>query len=651
MPQIMNDTSYSAEYYLEYEIERVGGDRERVKTPKIYFERDGKSELLTYSLYTVPEEWVMKTDSNGARKRPVPDYDTVRVLFDINGVDCSVLNMDNQRIEVKNVITFDQFYRDGCRVMIENSGSRDHSGVGMIEMMDKGVSVAKFLFSINFVHKRKIAYTIELRGRQAYLEFKCKDQPTDIPVRLVYSAGRLPCLKNDMAINVIRDFVLDFEKSDTFKTVIDLPPPAMQPRTILSATIVDERLSRFYVLDCKRNRTLHIRGNENINTDVSYTCPFCHQTIGGNLASNSRYQKGGVDCQAADVAGNVKGSKAPENNQSLPTIYTKNNARAKRCLYCSKDLTKDGKFRPNFTRLLPNAFLEHDNFKIAMAGSKRAGKTTYISRFFDLSGQSPINMPMATMGNRLRNFGINVQVASLPKVRLLVDSTYVVDDADWCSDQKQYTERSINLDPPSFPGETTTGDYTSYPFIAEVNKRSYVSFYDIAGEDAEHTMQVQNIANGEPIGVFCIINGKVDRDANNGVISMLRNANLSARSPIAVIVTKMDMLEADFDVNCQCLRTDYFDGSTTYEGSALERHIDYSSEEIRSYLMQMDLLPNFGGNYRNVKFFGVSAFDFFDSIHESGENVNDPGKVRFECSSKRIELPFIWMLKQFGVIK
>ena len=132
---------------------------------------------------------------------------------------------------------------------------------------------------------------------------------------------------------------------------------------------------------------------------------------------------------------------------------------------------------------------------------------------------------------------------------------------------------------------------------------------------------------------------------------MLRAAKLSKRCPIAIIVTKMDTLEHEFDSNCHCLRTDYFDGTTVYEGSSLQREIDYSSEEIRSYLKHMSLMPDFDGTYENVKYFGVSSFDFIDSIHNEMEDINTPGKVKFECSSKRMELPFIWMLKQFDLIK
>ena len=60
-------------------------------------------------------------------------------------------------------------------------------------------------------------------------------------------------------------------------------------------------------------------------------------------------------------------------------------------------------------------------------------------------------------------------------------------------------------------------------------------------------------------------------------------------------------------------------------------------------------MPNFT-RYKNVRYFGVSSFNFAESIHEANENINDPGKVKFECSCKQIELPFVWMMKQFGLM-
>ena len=84
---------------------------------------------------------------------------------------------------------------------------------------------------------------------------------------------------------------------------------------------------------------------------------------------------------------------------------------------------------------------------------------------------------------------------------------------------------------------------------------------------------------------------------------MINSANLTPETPIAVIVTKMDMLENKFDSNCHCLRSNYFDDCVDYEGSVVEREIDFSSEEIKSYLATEGLLPKFEAKYKNIKYF------------------------------------------------
>lgn len=654
MSESMLDYAYSAEYYFEYKIDKVFGEHS-IKTPKLYFERDCSSQ--SYSLFAVPEEWLEKQedvlyhikDTNNATevKRALAklDYDTIDIVFDITGIDCVPLSdsasVDYQKAEIKSKYSFEKFYEDGCRIMIENQNSNNHSGVGVIRMIKNEIVIAKFFFAINFTFRNKITYTIETHGSKAILKFQCKDRPVGIPVRVVYNKDRLPCLKNDMGVNVVDEFVLDFSSSSDYKRQIKLTGDAADNGNVFSVTISDTALSRFYLLDCLDNSSLNIRNNKESYPPVSYACPYCHKKINYKVATSEPYKKGGAPCQYTAV----------EDSQIvLPIVKNNQNSKQKKCLYCSEDVTAKGKFKPGFMRLLPPEFMEHSHYKIAFAGSIRAGKTTYISRFFGLTGNDRVIMPMSMTGNNLKQFGIHVQSATIPRIKVDGDA-YKLEDSDWIAREQHYVDRSISLDPPRYPQPTTTGDYTSYPFIAEVNHEAYISFYDIAGEDAQHTMQVQNIANGELIGIFCIINGKKDVDGNNGVFNMLRAANLSKKCPVAVIVTKMDILDHEFDSNCHCLRTDYYDGSTRYEGSLLQHVIDYSSEQVRSYLKHMSLLPDLEGTFDHVKYFGVSSFNFVDSIHNEMEDINTPGKVKFDCSSKRLELPFIWMLKQFDVIK
>lgn len=666
-----DSTLCTAEYYFEYKIERVSGDEKAIKTPKIYFERDYRTSNLPYTMFAVPEEWLnqqdlvnsLKGETNAETVKKILSklpYDTINVVFDIKGIACAPLG-DAKSIEYEKAEihlpdqTFEKFYQAGCRLTIENNNSEDHSGIGVIEMLKNKVTVAKFFFAVNFTFRKNISYELEVVGKSVNIDFKCKDRPIGIEVVVVYNKDRLPCLRNDMGVNMVTSpFTLDFSKGETFPKTIPLAGEAAMQGNIFSIAISNPQMAKYYILNCEKNTSLPNQTDKKINSTVSYTCPFCHKKINYSIAKSAGYKRGGTSCQSASSTANGKG---------LPTIISKHKTKVKKCLFCSDDLmSKDNSsFQDLRRRLLPLSFMEHDNYKIAFAGSTRAGKTTYISRFFGISGDTRISMPMTMAANSMKRFGINIKAAPILEVKRS-DDGYQLTDANWTDSQKQYVERSIDLGAKKYPDRTTTGDYAAFPFITEVNDNAYISFYDIAGEDAQHSMLIKNIANGELIGIFCLINGKTDIGGNNDVINMLKgaaqkdtkrndNVAIDKRCPIAVIVTKMDTLEPEFDPNCQCLRSDYFDGGTIYEDSEIERVINISSEEIRAYLKQNALLPDFEGFYDNVKYFGVSSFNFMDSIHNEMEDDNTPGKVKFECSSKRMELPFLWMLKQFGVIR
>ena len=361
-----------------------------------------------------------------------------------------------------------------------------------------------------------------------------------------------------------------------------------------------------------------------------------HKPIMADVGENSAYKHdGGISCQG----------------KLHEKIYGRHDTLLKKTLYCDNDLAEKG-FQLTFSRLLPMGFASRKTFKVAFTGSTRAGKTTYISRFFGITGtESSVSMPMPMLASALKRIGVNIKTASIPSVVSNGENKYSVGDKDWTGTSTHYTERAISLDPPRYPQPTMhSNDYIHYPFIADVDGKAYVSFYDIAGEDAQDSTLIGQISGESYIGVFCIINGKRDERGNRSVIKQLVEAGIPKNSPIAFIVTKMDTLENEFDPNCYCLRNDYFDGDKTYAGSYLERVIEHSSEEIRSYLMEQGMEPNIGGQFNNVKYFGISSFNFKDSIHDDMADINTPGEVRFECSSKRIELPFIWMLKQFGLI-
>ena len=661
-----------SEYYFEYDLEQVGVDNGAgaldIEAPGLYFERDYRKKSLPYSLTVVPGEWLetqdihnQMTNDSGVEKtkqllQTLP-YDSVRVIYNVGGIDYRPL-LDPASREYKEaannrVVPYKEFYQKGAVIVVDDT-AEERSGVGVIEMIKEGRSVARFVFVVNCIRRKKISYTITKKGDNLLtIRFACKSAPQGLSVALVHHPSRLPCLKEDKEKNALGTFSLDFDKKGEFTKILSVKDGLVERKHIFSLAFSDENVNKYYFLDCKKNETIEASRRHDTVTEVTtLSCPYCHGDI-VNLSNKEGYQKGGIACRDF-------GERA-----TLPVIYQRR-AKYKNCLYCAEDLIpynreehnvdEMGRFRGDFLRLLPSDFMSHKTYKIAFAGSARAGKTTYISRFFDIMGDDrQVSMPMTMTSNALKTFGIDVRTAVTEQITPVDSSNgekrYEATERNWAETNEQYIERRLSLSPSHYPGATTTGNYTKYPFIAEVNNKAYVSFYDIAGEDAQHSMQIRGVANDRPIGVFCIVNGEPDTNGNNSVVSMLLNAELHRECPIAVIVTKMDSLEDSFDASCHCLNTDYFNKIRMYDGSELEREIDQSSEEIKSYLYQSGLLPDFGTQYRNVKYFGVSSFNFGDSIHKAGENLNSVGKVYFECSAKHLELPFVWMMRQFGLIK
>lgn len=655
----------TTEFYFDYRIEKISGDEE-IKTPKLYFERDYHSSSLKYSLFAVPEEWLGKADlynqvdqkteaeKNKALAQLV--YDSVTVTYDITGIDCASLTDSTTRTfkeaEIKNLpaVTFEGFWKNQCRLYIENNGSRDHSGVGVLEMKKNKNTVAKFFFAVNFTFRKKIDYYLVASGNKLQATFFCGDKPQNIRVKIAYNKSRMPCLKTDAGLNVLKEFYLDFSAKGKHEESIQLS--AADENCYFYVTFAEEGLEKFYILNGVKNSTvakINADADKKVNKEkrisfINDRCPFCHKPLNINAAKSKSY-KGSAGVVCSSVYGDKRG---------LFPVITGKQSVARKMVFCGGDLdsNKSNAFDGGFTRLLPQDYLGHGRYKIAFLGSTRAGKTTYISRFFEITGDTPININMDMTKNCLKQFGVNVNTAPIALLRKNSGTNdYVIQDVNWTDTKDKYTERSINLNPPKYPGTTSKEDYTKYPFIAKVNNSSYVAFYDIAGEDAKHSKQIDNIANDERAGVFFLINGKKDIIGNNAVTQMLNESKLDKNCPVAVILAKMDMLEGEFDSNCHCLRSDYLDFTTrNYEGSEIENDINLASEEIRSYVEQNNLLPGLYKRFTNVKYFGVSSFNFKDSIHNDGDDDDRKGEVKFQCSAKRLELPFLWMIKQFGII-
>lgn len=656
-----------SEYFFEYQIHKVFGN-EDIDAPKIYVERNYSNESLPYEMFITPKAWLLDDKPDSWRKEKKHEweggklaYDCVKIVYDAKGIDCVFLTDENsaeyQEVELNETYdlnttkyNLDTFYSKGCKIIIA-SGDHVQSGVGVISMLKNDQLVARFYFSVNFSFRKKIAYKLKASKNNVDIVFESSDRPDGVKVKLVYADGRLPCLANDTQSEAAwENLALDFQKSSKCCIRCKISKSLNVKSPVFSVKFAggNNDISKYYILECLENNSLHV-DKPGLPIPGNDTCPYCHNKITAS-PQNARHKKGGIACNGFDPSF---------------SIIEQGDKPFKKCLYCQGDLKDDKgvkQFDPNRLRLLPDDFLHHLHYKIAFTGSNRAGKTTYISRFFEIINNdkdgTTCQMQMSQLVNSLRFFNITISSAPIKLIKNEGNGRYADAKTNWTSSQKEYTDRIISIQPPRYPSATNYDsegyNLASYPFIAEVNKEAYVSFYDIAGEDAKRSSKIDTLSQGSPIGVFCLINGQKDKGATGSVIQMLNESKIPPNSPVAVIVTKFDTQETAFDSNCFCLRSDYLDeAGKRYSKAPIEWEIDYSSKEIESYLSSESLIDSRAWDkYKNVKFFCVSSFNFNDSIHKENElDINAPGRVRFACSSKRIELPFLWMLKQFNLIK
>lgn len=668
----MKESQNLCEYYFDSLVERVCGEEKAVKKPKIYFERNLEKPALSYRLFAVASEWLPGATKNAP-------YDTVQVCYKQGTSDCASVyeSKENLRVFKQQTNNVDgsvySVEKAGNILLINEATSFNPSGVGSIEMLKDGKTVARFYFAVNCAFRKKIFYTIEVKDGKANLTFESDTAPKNgVSVRLLGHETRLPCLTMDR-----NNCLLGSPINLTFKKGVCSVPPITLPKNIVESP--DYRLYVSLERDCEDVFVLEAKHNDTIPEAKiykplrpSYTCPFCHGEIDVRLAKNKAYQSGGGVACCESAEGQIK----PLN------IKDENGRIKKNCMVCKNDLASLSPLSDDdkTPKIFPDSFLEHRHFKIAFHGAPRAGKTTYISRFFGLKsklkdkGKQKIAhngdtdpsdyeyySAMTEMKNTAKKFGIIAEPAPIMAVN---DSGKL--ESEWAKKEMQYINRGMEIGRklPSTPN----GDYTEFPFTVEVNHKNYVSFYDIAGEDSKASGKyIKKIAANDEktIGIFFIVTAtsKDGNSINKVVAQQLTNAgeDLDPSCPVAVILTKMDALGERFDSSCTCRRFDYYPQTKNfiYDGSSVEKFINDSSEEIRSFIdseggvdiEQKEKASDDIKRFKNVKYFCVSSFGFVESTCRDTENLDDESYMQFVTSTRRMELPFVWMMRQFGIIE
>lgn len=667
------DPQNLCEYYFDSRVERVSGtdsasDAGYIEKPRLYFERNLEKSGLPFRLFAVVREWLPSSADKADR------YDSVRICYEWGTTDCMAVynNRSNMRVYKLTGTTVKDnesvVRRDGNILVIKEKEEFNPSGVGSIEMFKGESSVAKFYFAINCAFRKKIFYTVEKGAKSSVsIKFECKNPPEGVRVLVLACRDRLPCLTSDRSDNCVAKLDLNFKRGECNANV-KLSENDDDGKFKVFVALEREFENR-YVMVSKRNETLPVPVRHD-PLRASYTCPYCHGAIDVGIEKLPIFKRSGMFCNSR------------KNLDRVPfSLYDENGRLMSKWLICKKDYKIESKrFESEHPKILPKDFLKHTNFKVAFQGAPRAGKTTYISRFFGLKsilkeGKSgneasdyKFSADMTEMSNTVKKFGVRAEPADL---KSFPDDDEKQVDGNWQEKELQYINRGMQFGR-KLPSTPPT-DYTGYPFVIEVNDKSYVSFYDIAGEDSTtQNAYIRKIAEHDErtIGIFFIVTAT---NQEGGGVNMQVSKRLQAAGeeldptcPVAVILTKMDAIGDRFDSSCACRRFDYYplgkSRDLVYDGSDLEKFIDDSSEEIKSFIES-----KYGGldiekkaedkenvkQFENVKYFCVSSFGFPESTHrdENSGDIDAESYMDFATCSRRMDLPFLWMLRQFGIIK
>ena len=668
-----------AEFYFDYTVKLLKNDlnlsTDKSGMPKVYFERDYSTENVHYVMYVTFPQW--NANNRPKNTRTALGFTKAKIFYDIGaiGVD-TVVNVSDKRqarannVEVSKEITFEEYASEGHRCVIVNDED-NCSGVGKI-ILQQGDKETVYFFAVNFEFKKKIRYSII--GNTIHIEPNSFSKKFKIIISSSGDRGAAiyPCLKDKIRESLGQSHMIELD-TDNKPISRDIPESLRDKPLYLSFDPKDEEASKHYLLECVENSTLGIKEMDFARQHEKSFCPYCHKVFASKVDIISKTKHGGTSCTGERFS--------TEDKKVMMVMDGKNRKKvAKQAFYCSDDFTmvKDEYLKMpddagDLLRTLPETFFEHNHFKIIVMGSKRAGKTTFISRLFGIKGNGQDTELLTDTIKHATRKVANLSAYSINCLKVVDEiggkKILTTKDSWYKKNDSFYSAYSIDINRGLYPGATNTvgnardvdklRNITKAPFVMEVNKSSYVYFYDMAGEDAQRSTEFISTLIGkpeenQPVAIFCLIDSRADTSDTLSVFQRINEVLAGRKSvcPVAVILTKFDTIEKEFDDNCYCLRSDSYDMMTnSYEGSELEKSVNFSSEEIRSYLSSKKINPDFGG-LANVKYFGVSAFSTPDSIfHEDQKGkVEEVNYLLHSSSPKRMELPLIWTLKQFGCI-
>lgn len=570
-----------------------------------------------------------------------------------------------------------------------------------------------FEITINFAKKDIVKYSTQLGEKKLKILF---DKPVsrEVEVDIVYSDEIIPCLstanrlKNGKKIKIKQgsnylSIEIDPNENVSTKTNFRIGIPNVVSDTWESEKIWAMKYP-FIVFQYDGEAISKGKLTERMfESGSERTCLYCAKAvhrIKGNIEiqENSKQKKIKRKKLFKQGALGCNGSYRESGNKLL------HSSNSNRLVCFENELLKDS---DGYFVLPDNYEKEYStNAIVALIGAIGAGKSTFISKFF--------NIQLAREGELDMIYGIeNVNAHTDNVVSAIIESPVVKSTCALLETKEKENDVTDKKDSlmvktrinkwrfdyavaPYFKFIRRTQSSHSaadgnigaklrqLPFIVSVkkiatNNPSYIALYDVPGEDLYRTKKSGNgfepittAADGEfahhhANSVILFVNDGGGNGPDNDISAALaiiegyisqyqeiRKKEVSNKNPItdvalAVVLCQFDRIESKFDINSNVRITAPKFNTYSYSSSELPKYIENCSHEIEAYLKLLN-----GANqlldkielFKHRKFFTVSSIGHNDSlsIKENAKQTN------FIAEPRNLEYVFSWIMYQTGVI-
>ncbi len=590
----------------------------------------------------------------------------------------------------------------------------------------KDLQTDNCLFAVAFIEKELISYSLAVKGSAIEYKIEYPLIRTEIKLSLAEKANLKPVLAKDFKTpskgSEKRDCITltpKLGRSNVVRGKKLLSREIKNERFALVFSNAD--LNDSYML---RDDTVFNADIQEKAYNPEPRCPFCNEKMhldNLKLQKGHVYTCGGLERTQVNILNDNKNKINIVCKNDFVFKYHEEKG-SKNDLY--QNLDNDYREYVIKNPLLPDSYMNKKALKVAVAGMPNSGKTVYLASLFGMgingASQGQIFRDIAERfkvklnGDVLLSYGsINpiTEASDTERLNILRRKGGEIGNAKVSAHYDRYHMSK------AFENRTKSTDadvLAENPVGIDLGKLGYAYFYDVPGEVVKSRDYSKVKAFTSSDCIIAIVDGypkpfddntgkeMMDNlspeDRNKSTIDGLEKTidflkkfyedenaktnmektihNTMARNikevPLAIVLTKYDMrlpstsqskIDECFGENTHVSNGDMeFKPVKKYEGSEIQRHIDASSDEVRSFLCslqgttrngvdiinEIENLASVNGLAPNIKYFACSALGSNECMQK---NDND-STMRFiaERRMMRVEYPVIWLMHKIGMI-